>query len=797
MAVFLAAAGVLAFEVLLTRVFSVVAWYHFASMAIAVAMFGLSAGGLLPYLLRKSGRLPAGFSGIPPSLGAALAGMSALVTAAPYIVLLLFRRYPLWAGRLLSVFHQPYYEPFRAAAQAAPASDAAQIGILLLLFSLPFVGAGAIFALAFAGKGNEGETYLHVMGGSAAGVVAYLLAMRAGSGPAAFPFVAALFALSAAAFSLRRGSGRRAAPVIAFAGAAALLALGFLEARYGFAEIRFARGRFEPGMLWTRWDAVSRVAAYPVSGEESSKAWGVSPAYTGPVPEQVGMVVDDTGYTALFGVGKEPDTLDAFRWNVASAAYHVRPGASALIIGPGGGKDILCALSSSARSVTAVEMNPLVVQAAGEAFGEFTGNPYAMKSVRTVIAEGRNFLASDRERYDVLQMTQVFGRVPPSAGAFTMTEDHLHTEEAFRSYLAHLPDDGILTITRFIHERRVWRLLSLSRGALARLGSADPSRHVAAVRDRGLINIMVRRTPWTDKDLAALRGFSESMGFPILFAPDRPAAGLPGRILSGEEGREAGAFDYSAPSDDRPFYYYTLRPGSFLSPAGMKSGEFDDRAVSMLRGFLLSAGILCAIFLVAPGALLSRGGAARPGIAAPAYMFLVGLAFIVWEIVMIKRLALLFGAPVLSLAVGLLLILLFSGAGGFLSGRAVPGDRTRWLPGAAIAATAYLFFCGPELVRFAGAGLPARVAVAAAYVLPPSILMGIFFPAGLRRYSSPDSGTTPFLFAANGAASVLGAALTQALTLNIGYGATTLAGGVAYALGAAALATPGKGEGLE
>jgi len=821
-AVFLAAAGVLAFEVLLTRVFSVVAWYHFASMAIAVAMFGLSAGGLLPYLLRKSGRLPAGFSGIPPSLGAALAGMSALATAAPYIVLLLFRRYPLRAGRLLSVFHQPYYEPFRAAAQAAPASDAVQIGILLLLFSLPFVGAGAIFALAFAGKGNEGKTYLQVMGGSAAGVAAYLFAMRAGSGPAAFAFVAALFALSAAAFatrpgpqnrdvdqnSLRTGTemNRQDCPrtagvlinvpvlrVVGIAAAAALLALGFLEARYGFAEIRFARGRYEPGMLWTRWDAVSRVAAYPVSGEESSKAWGVSPAYTGPVPEQVGMVVDDTGYTALFGVGKAPDTLDAFRWNVASAAYHIRPGASALIIGPGGGKDILCALSSGARSVTAVEMNPLVVRAADEAFGEFTGSPYAMKGVRTVVAEGRNFLASDRGRYDVLQMTQVFGRVPPSAGAFTMTEDHLHTEEAFRTFLAHLPDDGILTITRFIHERRVWRLLSLSRSALAGLGSADPSRHVAAVRDRGLINIMVRRTPWTDTDLAALRGFSESMGFPILFAPDRPAVGLPGRILSGEEGLEAGAFDYSAPSDDRPFYYYTLRPGTFLSPAAMKPGEFDDRAVTMLRGFLLSAGILCALFLVAPGALLSRGGADRPGIAAPAYMFLVGLAFIVWEIVMIKRLALLFGAPVLSLAVGLLLILLFSGAGGFLSGRAAPGARVRWLPGAAVAMTAYLYIGGPELVRFAGDGLPARVAVAAAYVLPPSILMGIFFPAGLRRYSSPDSAMTPFLFAANGAASVLGAALTQALTLNIGYGATTLAGGVVYALGAVALAFPGKG----
>lgn len=810
MPVFLAAAGVLALEVLLTRVFSVVTWYHFASMAIAVAMFGLSAGGLLPYLLRRAGRLPAAFSGVPPPLGMRLAAASAFLTAAPYALLLLFAAFPLWAGRLLSMFHQPYYEPFAAAARSAPASDAAQVGLLLLLLSLPFLGAGAIFALAFSEKGGEGKAYLSVMGGSAAGVAAYLAAMRAGSGPAAFLFVAALFALSAAAFARKgRGPGDRPVPapgrgggagkegrgaVSAFAClAVAFLLLGFLEARYGFAEVRFARGRYEPGMLWARWDAVSRVAVYPVSGEESTKAWGVSPSYHGPAPSQIGMVVDDTGYTALFGVGREPEAMGAFRANVASAAYHVRPGASALIIGPGGGKDILCALSSGARSVTAVEVNPLVVRAADEAFGDFTGRPYRMPGVRAVVAEGRNFLASDRGKYDVLQMTQVFGRVPPSAGAFTMTEDHLHTREAFRSYLSHLRDDGILTITRFLHERRVWRLLSLSRDALVSLGVADPSRHIVAIRDRGLLNLLVRRTPWTEEDLAAVRRFSGAMGFPVLFAPDRPAAGLPARILAGAEGREPGPFDYSAPDDDRPFYYYTLRPGAFLGAGPRGGGEFDDRAVTMLRGFLLSAGALCLAFLLVPGAILSKREPGAAFLAPPAYMFLVGLSFVLWEIVMIKRLGLLFGSPVLSLSAGLALILLFSAAGGYLAGREGARNRGGRILAGAVAASAFLFFAGPALSRFAGASFPARLAVAAAFVLPPSLLMGRFFPAGLRRYAAPGGGTVPFLFAANGAASVLGAALTQALALNLGYGATTLVGGALYAACAAMLAFPARG----
>jgi len=222
-ALFLAAAGVLALEILLTRVFSVVTWYHFASMAIAVAMFGLSAGGLLPYLLQRGDSRQDGFGGVSPRLGMTLAGASALFTIVPYGVLLLFARYPLWASRILSIFHQPFYEPFQsAAAQLSPASDTLQVGALLLLFSLPFVGAGAVFALAFSERGREGKTYLSVMGGSAAGVAAYLAAMRAGSGPAAFLFVAALFSLSAAAFTWQpqnrdvpensRKDGRRTGP---------------------------------------------------------------------------------------------------------------------------------------------------------------------------------------------------------------------------------------------------------------------------------------------------------------------------------------------------------------------------------------------------------------------------------------------------------------------------------------------------------------------------------------------------------------------------------------------------------
>ncbi len=775
MGVFLAAAGVLAFEILLTRIFSVVMWYHFASMAIAIAMFGLSVGGLLPYLLRRRGAWP-------PFARAWLCAASLAAAAAPYAVLLALARFPLWGGRLLSMFHQPYFEPFRTAGgRVPPAADALQIGMLLILFSLPFVGAGAVFAMAFSARGKEGTTYLTVMGGSAAGVVAYLAAMRGGSGPAAILFVASLFALAAAAFARAAGTGRGSGKTLAvafLAAAAGLVAAGALEIRTGAAEIRFVRGRFEPDLLWTRWDANSRVAVYPVSGEEATRAWGVSPAYGGPVPAQLGMVVDDTGYTALFGVGKDPASLAAFRYNVASAAYRIRGRGTALVIGPGGGKDILCALSSGGFAVTAVEVNPLVVRAAEREFGDFTGRPYAMPGVRAVVAEGRNFLAADRSRYDVIQMTQVFGRVPPSAGAFTMTEDHIYTAEAFREFLSRLSGDGILTVTRFAYERRVWRILAIAREALRAAGEPDASRHIVVMRDRGLLNILVRRTPWPAEEIAAARTFAAEMGFQVVVAPDAPAEGLPGRILSG--GEQGGPFDWSAPTDDRPFFYYTLAPRWFLSAGPLPRAEFEDRAVAMMRGFLLSAAVLCAVFLILPAAVLVRGDPDRPAVGAALYMVMVGLAYVAWEIVMIRKLTLLFGTPVVAFAGGLALILAFSAAGGYLAGRpGAPRPGIGLLVAAALV-SGYLFLMDGMIGSLAAVSPALRWAAAAAYLFPPAVLMGRFFPLGLKAFGTPGGGPVPFYFAANGAASVLGAALTQALALNLGYRATTAFGALLY-----------------
>jgi type IV secretory pathway TrbD component len=50
---FLLALATLMYEVLLTRIFSVTTWYHFAFLAISITLFGLSLGGILVYVKPK------------------------------------------------------------------------------------------------------------------------------------------------------------------------------------------------------------------------------------------------------------------------------------------------------------------------------------------------------------------------------------------------------------------------------------------------------------------------------------------------------------------------------------------------------------------------------------------------------------------------------------------------------------------------------------------------------------------------------------------------------------------------
>ncbi len=770
-------------ELVLVRIFSVLMSYHFVSLILSLALFGITAGGLAVYL--APGRFPAERTGAQLERATLLLGAALLALWAFFFAL---SRRPLLAYRLLAPFHQPFFEPFGprpAAPGLLSAEQALPLAVLYLLAALPFLCGGFAVTIALTRWAHRAALVygwdLAGAGLGACGAFALLTALDPFSALAALAAVAAVGALC-----IPTGApARRRAPAVLLAAVGAGLAAW--SAAGDLVELKFVRGRYQPDLKLALWDATSRVAVFPLRGGQAEGSFGMSRTFRGEVPEQLGLVVDDTGYTTM-ARHRPGDDLAWARANLLSLPYRLRESPSALIIGPGGGKDILIARAAGAGAIRAVEVNPLVVRAVQQEFAEFSGRPYTLPGVEGIVDEGRTFLRRDARRYDVIQATVVYGNLAPSAGAFTFTEDHLYTTEAFHDYFDRLAPGGVLAISRFVHERRIQRLVATARAALEERGAAAPAAQVFIASERGLATVLAKLSPFTVGEAAFLERACRELGFEVLYSPLRQGAGPFYDLLRAADAAayaETLAYDITPVDDDRPFFHYLLRPRDFFRAGwGGASPDFDDRALVLVRSLLAVAAVAVLAFLILP--LLARGRAAsiRWVEAAPALLYFsaLGLGFIVTEIVLLKRFLLLLGKPVYTLAVVLSVFLVAGGAGSLRAG-VFAGSRTSLRRRCAALSIVLLLTATtlPLLVEAAlAAPLAARLLLAVAVSAPLGYLMGQPLPLGLYLVRQREGRLVPWVWGLNGALSVLGAVATLVLAVSFGYTTTMIVGTACY-----------------
>lgn len=786
----------LMYELILTRIFSVLMWYHFASMAISLALFGMGVAALSVYL--RPGWFP---EQRVPFLAARFAALFGMSVALFFAIFVLFRLQPQFGFKVLAFFHQPFYQPFQQGFydRGLPAELLIGLGGLYLITALPFFFSGLTVTLLLSRYlGGINRLYCWDLLGAGAGCLLIIGALQLLGGITAILAIA-LIGLLAAALLMPAGIARVhhaglwvAMLLMVVAGAANLFT--------DFAEIRFVRGRYEPNLLWSQWNSFSRLAVYPTQAQEMDQGWGLSRTYRGPIPEQIGMVVDDTGYTSMFR-RNDALTRDYFRANVLALPYTLHQQPNALIIGPGGGKDVLVALAMDARKVTAVEINPLIAEAVNQRFAAFTGSLYLDPRVQLEIDEGRSFIRRSQERYDLIQASAVFGRNAPAAGAFTLSENNLYTVEAFADYWEHLTPDGILTISRFIFERETLRLVSLGLKLLQQEGVADPAAHLAVIKERGLANFMLKRSPFTAEELAQLRETARAKEFDVVFLPDQRQGDGPFARLIAAAGSEAFyrdfPFDIRPTDDDRPFFYYMFKPVDFVRLLTFpEKSNFEDRAVLMLRNLLLLVSLFVALFLLLPLVLLRRR--ARPALGRGwrnLYFACLGLGFMLVEIGLMRRFVLFLGPPIYSLAIILCTVLVCSGLGALLAGRVAPGREGRALAViilALVLLTGITILALPPLLQLGiAAPLPARCLLTAAILAPLGLLLGMPLPLGMRLFH-PSSDEVPWSWGINSATSVLGTILAVIVAMNFGFNLTLLAGMAVYLLALAPVLAFGR-----
>jgi len=775
-AIFLLSLGVLLYELTLTRLFSVLMWYHFASLSIAAALLGFALGGVLVHL--RPSLVPE--RNFPSCLipWTALFGVSAAI---PFFLLGLARLKPDILFPLLSFFHQPYFQPFRQAPLGPSPAAVLSMVVLYTVIMVPFLAAGIVLAGLFLRlrAGRIGYIYAADLAGAAGGCIIFVPGLQLLGAPSLL-LMAGAVAFGSVAF-LSKKTGR----YIALGLVLITSVLAFYNGSGDrLVRLQYARGQYEPDIRFSAWNALSRVVVYPLSRWEAERAWGISRRYTGEYPGNMGMLVDDAGYTPIIENRDRDSSPPWAPWHIISLASHLRPAADTLVIGPGGGRDILAALGTGARQVTAIEINPLIVKAVDETFRKYSGGPYSLPGVKVIVGEGRSELARLGEKFDIIQASSVFGEISPSAGAFSLSANFLYTREAFGEYWDHLKDDGILSLTRSVFGLRSLRLVSLARDLLTAKGGADPEDSIAVIRERGLATVLVSRRGFTSTEIKELHRLATESGFTIEYLPGTVTEGRFGDVVRGLDVTD-GRFDLSPPTDDKPFFYNNVPKSRFFN-VFFKPNERGERHIIILRTMaaLLILPLLALLLLPALKRKAHRTEQGLPVWRASIYFAAIGSGYIIVELVMMHRFALFLGNPTYSLTVVLAALLLSSAAGSFWAGK---NDQRiqKMLPGLQVA----LFLLILIVWIVSGALSPSlrlssgwRVLITMLIMAPPGFVMGIFLPVGLSFLSRNGRSFVPWAWAVNGAASVAGSLGSIVMAMNFGYSRALMLGVLCYAL---------------
>lgn len=763
-------------ELSLTRLFSVVLFYHFAFLAISIALLGLGTGGVFAYVLKPK-----------------LAKVSTRKAAAR---ICLFE-----AALIFIVLGVVLHVPVEL---SVTWKNSLHLGELYFAAAVPFFLTGLLFSMVFSREASSvARLYGADLCGGALACLAVVPLLNWLGGINTILCSSVVLAWAAIICSESKIEGRTAAGVLA--AAILLIAVNHSDHRI---DIVYAKGKFrDPAWVeFARWNALSRVEVDRL-------------------PQSKVIVIDADASTYIMN-------CDLAHWHDTewekdlmssppALANVLRPQGAFAIIGPGGGVDVLRAVANGSPTVTGIEINPIIADTIMRGrYSYYSQHLYERPEVHIHVTDGRSYLRSTNEQFDVVQMTLVDTWASTAAGAFALSENNLYTVEAFREYFAHLKPDGIIAITRweFRQPREALRVVSVALQALRGLGMQDPQRNFIVASQGPLIEdgipvvVLAKKSAFTAAEVLAVKNhLAGHAGLSALYLPQDDATRIEHKkedvdgsaslalpdpfaslISSADPRAFARRYEYNvAPvTDNSPFFFFTLKPSQILGRKDLERG-IDwkvNLGVLVLIVVLFISVAAVAAFLILPLALQRVPRSPLPLF----YFVAVGLAYILVEIAFIQRFVLFLGHPTYALTVVIFLLMLSSGAGSLVSRRWLAATRRVWIP-LVLAVTAIVadVFLLPWLLTVSvGLRFGYRLVLSALLLVPLGFLMGMPFPSGLRALNSasendPNSfgdNAIEWAWAMNAGASVLGSVLAMVIAIQFGLNATLACGAVSYVL---------------
>ncbi len=738
-------------SILVTRLFSATMFYHFTFVAVGLAMFGIAASGVYVFLHEQR---------FATDLPGHLARYSRRFAMATLLAVIFILANPIFGSGTIPAWSSRVFW---------------QLVLLIGVTALPFFFAGVVVSLALTFfRDNVNRVYFWDLVGAAVAALTAGLILALVGGPTAV-IVCAAAALGAASLFDRGGRARWLAPA---------LGVGLVLVNVIYPVVKVGSVKWEGEIAFEHWNTFSRVTVD-----------------TGQM-----IKIDAGAATVIHDLRNARPDLYQKEISALALAVFAPPPDDVLIIGPGGGRDVLFALSAGAKHITGVEINPIIGEKImQERYLAFSGGLYRDPRVEIVIDEGRSFIRRQDKKFDMIQASLVDTWAASGAGAFALTENTLYTIEAFQDYFAHLTDRGVVTMTRFfggVDGQGVAespRLIVLVAGALETLGikPGQTRKHmffaISKIEPQG--TMVAKRTPFTPDELARLEAGAAAADLVVLLSPNTDGSSQLERYV------DAGAWsavvraardELRPPTDDWPFFFYYKKFGRLLELKGKTIAD-PDLWILVSLGSVVT---LALFFVILPLVLrVVQGGGPRrtesssTQLAVLGYFALVGFAFMLVEIALLQRFSLFLGHPSYSLVVILFVVLLSTAVGSSISGRFEEArlGKILLIAGAAlgVAVSIYGLVLGDLLRSMISIPLTLRIFITGMLVAPLGLLMGTMVPSMVRILGRAGSTLVPWGWGVNGAASVFGTVAATVMALYTGFTATFIVGGLCYLLAGA------------
>ncbi len=757
-------AAIIAFQLALMQLISIVQWHHFAYMIISVAMLGFGASGTLLALARE--RLIRSSSWLVPIL-MTISGFFMIVSfEITRLDFFSFDVFLLFVDRsqflILAANYLIYFVPFFSGALA--------IGILFIKHSRQI---GTYYFSNLLGSGIGGLFFLLLFGNIM---------------PQHVPAVIGLLSVVAGLISLVKRKALLHLAIVLLAVVSSFLLMRTQD-RISVSQYKsLARALNLPDAeIMHRQPSIHGLIEV-VSSPALRFAPALSLNFTGEVPVKKNVFVnaDFFGVVPHFDVKADSHILD----HTTQALPWIMQGRNkVLMLNAGEGAPLAHAFAYNPERVDVVIPNSSFVEMMQQEFAEESGNLFLHEELQIYAIEARNFLASKPPQgYDIIVLPQQ-GTFGGAAGINALRESYEMTLESFDLMWNHLDQDGVITITTWIDypSRASLKILATLVQTAKNKGVADPSAHIAALRSWGNVTFVLKKSPLSPEEIKNIRGFASSKFFDPLLLPDlqkeeRQQFNVVGdqsffqyidQIMTGDEEIFSDyGFVIRPATDDKPYFSQFLRLSQLRHLNEIFGGDqlpFLELGYLIVVITLVQSTLLALIFIILPLLRLRKSQKGKTGTLL--YFGALGIGYMFVEIILIQRFVLYFGHPVFSIAAVISTMLIASGMGSLTSGKLPATAKTTAFFGLIVTLflTGYLLLLTPVMQGTIASPVSLKILISLLLIGIPSFFKGMMFPLGIRYLSDYDVSQVPWAWGINGSVSVISTSLAMLIAVEAGF----------------------------